>query len=99
MQHGGAGKTGGHRGAAVQAGQQGVLRVAAQLQRLFDHRGKVAPFVDVGHAGVSHHRGGEHPVGVAGAQGHDAVGGEQDGRGDVLELPLLVLQRQGSKAR
>ena len=91
LQHGGAGKTGGHRGAAVQAGQQGVLRVAAQLQRLFDHRGKVAPFVDVGHAGVSHHRGGEHPVGVAGAQGHDAVGGEQDGRGDVLELPLLVL--------
>ena len=45
----------------------------------------------MGHAGVSHHRGGEHPVGVAGAQGHDAVGGEQDGRGDVLELPLLVL--------
>ena len=44
-------------------------------------------------AGVGDDRGGVHPVGVAGPQGHDAVGGEQDGRGDVLKLPLLVLPR------
>lgn len=42
-------------------------------------------------AGIGHHRGGEHPVRIAFAQGHDAVGGEQDGRGDILKLGLLVL--------
>ena len=38
-------------------------------------------------------QGREHPVGIALPQGHDAVGGEQNGRGDVLEFDLLVLPR------
>ena len=86
LQHGGAGKTGGHRGAAVQAGQQGILFVAAQRQRLFDHRGKVAPFVDVGQLRVGHHRRREHTVTVALPHRHQTVRCEQDGRGDVVEL-------------
>ena len=90
-QHGIVRKAGDDGLAAVHAGHEGVLFVAAQLQRPADDGGEIPPFVDVHDAGVGHHRGGEHPVGVTLPQGHDAVGGEQDGRGDILKLGLLVL--------
>ena len=90
-QYGMVGKAGGDHTAAVHARDEGVLRVAAQLKRLGDDRRKIPVLADVDDAGIGHHRGGEHPVGVAGPQRHDAVGGKEDGGGDVLKLPLLVL--------
>ena len=91
LEHSIARKAGDDAFAAVHSGHKSILLVAAQLQRLFDHRCKIAPFLNVHDAGIGHHRGGEHPVRIAFAQGHDAVGGEQDGRGDILKLGLLVL--------
>ena len=90
-QHSPAGKAGGDHTAAVHARDEGVLRVAAQLKRLGDDRRKIPVLPDVGDAGIGDDRGGEYPVGIAGPQRHDAVGGEEHRCRDVLKLPLLVL--------
>ena len=45
----------------------------------------------MGHFGVGYHRGREHTVGVAFTQRHEAVGGEQYRRGNVVEFRLLIL--------
>ena len=90
-QHGMVGKAGGDHTAAVHARDEGVLRVAAQLKRLGDDRRKIPVLSDVGDAGIGDDRGGEYPVGIAGPEGHDAVGGKEHRRRDVLKLPLLVL--------
>ena len=84
-------KAGGDRFAAVHARDDGILRVTAQFQRFLDDRGEVPVLPDVRHPGIGDHRGGKDPVGVAGAQRHDTVCGEEDGGGDVLKLRLLVL--------
>ena len=90
-QYGMVGKAGGDHTAAVHARDEGVLRVAAQLKRLGDDRRKIPVLPDVGDAGIGDDRGGEYPVGIAGPEGHDAVGGEEHRCRDVLKLPLLVL--------
>ena len=90
-QHGMVGKAGGDHTAAVHARDEGVLRVAAQLKRLGDDRRKIPVLPDVGDAGIGDDRGGEYPVGIAGPEGHDAVGGEEHRCRDVLKLPLLIL--------
>ena len=90
-QYGMVGKPGGDHTAAVHARDEGVLRVAAQLKRLGDDRRKIPVLPDVGDAGIGDDRGGEYPVGIAGPEGHDAVGGEEHRCRDVLKLPLLVL--------
>ena len=90
-QYGMAVKAGGDDAATVHARDEGVLRVAAQLKRLGDDRRKIPVLPDVGDAGIGDDRGGEYPVGIAGPEGHDAVGGEEHRCRDVLKLPLLVL--------
>ena len=92
------GKPGGNGASAVHARDEGVFLIAAQLQRFGNDGGEIPAFPDVHNAGVGDDRGGEHPVRIAGPQGHDAVGGEEDGRGDVLKLPLLVLPRRAKVA-
>ena len=87
-QHGVAGKAGGD---GVAAGHGMVIRVAAALQRLFNDRRKILVRADVGDLRVGDHRGGEHPVAVALPHRHQAVGGKQNGRRDIVELGLLVL--------
>ena len=77
------------------AGRIGCSRITAQLQRTLDERLEVFPAVgrslNVHHAGVRHRTGGEHAVGVGGRRRHEAVRGEQDGRGQVGELDALAL--------
>ena len=86
------------RAAAVDTGERLVLVVAAKLQRLFDDRGEILIFADVGDFGVGYQRRGEHTVGIARPWGHQAVCGEQHRRGDVGKLLLLVLPRRAEVA-
>ena len=96
-------EAGGQHVAAIDAAHAVIVVVAAQLQRLPDERREVlaAVFIggDVGQAVVTHHGGGVDAVGVAGARRHQAVGGEQHGGGDGIELRLLALPRCAEVAR
>ena len=84
--------------AAVDAGEGFILGITAQLQSLFNHRGKVLICSDVRHFGVRHHRRGEHPVGIACFGRHQTVGGEQHRCGKFRKLLLLVLPRRAEIA-
>ena len=84
-------EAGGDAFAAVDAGETSVRIKAAQLQRLFDDRGEVLFLPNMSHAGEGDDLGGEHPVSVAGLGRHQAVGGEQNGRGQICKFLLLIL--------
>ena len=76
---------------AINTGKLPGFRVAAQRQRLFDDGGKILVVPDMLHFGVGYHSGGEHPVGIAAARRHQAVGGEQDGSRNIRKFPGLIL--------
>lgn len=88
-------KAGGDAGAAVDAGKGSILIPAAQLKRLVDQGGEVLGAVfaslDDVRAGEAHRARGEDAVGIGGVGLHQAVGGPQNGRGKVRELPALVV--------
>ena len=93
--HGCPGKSGGEHMPAVDAAHALAGVVSAQSKGLLDQRGEVLMALlvrgDVPQALVAHHRGGVHPVGVAGPGRHQAVGREQNRGGQCIELLLLVL--------
>ena len=84
-------KAGCHGAAAVDAGK--VLRrlIAAQGKRLLDEGREVLLCINVGDAGVGHHIGGEHPVYIVILGRHQAVGGKENGGGEIGKFLLLVL--------
>ena len=102
-QHRRVAEAGGQHVAAVDAAHAVVVVVAAQRQRLLDEGGEIlaAVFIggDVGQTVVTHHGGGVHPVSVAGAGRHQAVGGEQNRRGNGVKFRLLALPRRAEVAR
>ncbi len=84
-------KAGGNLLAAVDAGESGILGVAAKGQGLFDHGREIPRLADVDKAGEGHHAGGEDPIRIALFGGHEAIGGKEHSAGDIGKFLLLVL--------
>ena len=77
--------------AAVDAGELSVLGESAQHQGFLNDGREVLAAADMAQARIGHGFGGEYPVCIAFLYGHQAVGSEKDGRGQVGKLFLLVL--------
>ena len=89
--------------AAVDAAHALIRLVATQFQCLPDQGRKVlAPLIvraDVAQTLIAHHRGGIHPVGIAGPGRHQAVGGKEHRRRNIFKFPLLALPRRAEVPR
>ena len=84
-------KAGCHGVPAIDAGKRLIFCIAAQLQRFFDDRCKIAGFIYVHHFRIRDHFRGKHTVCIARARRHQAVCGKQNRRRNVVKFLLLVL--------
>ena len=91
-------EAGGDGGSAVNASELRILGKAAQLQRLLNDWGKVLVLADMYDFRIGDHLGGEDPVFIAVLGRHQAVGGEEDRRGEICKFLLLILPRRAEVA-
>ena len=84
-------EAGGDGMATVDAGEILILGVAAKLQGLFDDRSKVLLPADMGHFRIGYQGGRVYTIRVAGLWRHQAVGGEENRRGQICKFFLLIL--------